>query len=95
MKNFFLEATANVLGAGGAQSIFFNLGLVQFVTRPKEFHDNLCRIFGSLARAETMEKIIVKELYKKIDVPYYEEREFMLEKHVEFVRQTTLSRIKK
>ena len=94
MKNSFLEAITNVLGTGGAQSILFNLGLAQFIAHPREFHDNLCRIFGSAVRAELMEKIIVKELYTRINVPYYEGSEFVLEKHIEFVKRMLISKLK-
>lgn len=54
-----------VLGAGGAQAIFFHLGLPNFGD-PKKFHERLTTIFG--VGTASLEHVILQHLHQAIGV---------------------------
>jgi hypothetical protein len=49
-------------------------GLFNEATAPKEFHKKLQKIFGN--GATVLEKVIVKDLFRKLNIPYNSQEQF-------------------
>lgn len=81
----------NVLGQGGMQAALYHLKLDQHGKNPKEFHENLRTIFKD--GATTLEKVIIKELYLTLGLPYREREPFDFEEHVNLALQVASSRL--
>ncbi|MCS4539436.1 MAG: hypothetical protein HYU03_01935 [Thaumarchaeota archaeon] len=79
----------NVLGQGGMQAALYHLKLDQHGKNPKEFHENLHTIFKD--GATILEKVIIKELYLRLGMPYREREPFDFEEHVNLVMQVASS----
>lgn len=77
----------NTLGESSAQAILFHLGLLQYVKKPREFHDNLCYLLKGTQPAITIERMIVKELYGKVGRPFLESGKFDFEEQIRMVKE--------
>ncbi|MBI2649570.1 MAG: hypothetical protein HYW93_07970 [Thaumarchaeota archaeon] len=83
----------NVLGQGGMQAALYHLKLDQHGKNPKEFHENLHTIFKD--GATILEKVIIKELYLRLGMPYREREPFDFEEHVNLAMQVASSRLRR
>ena len=68
-----------ILGILSGQGLFANL------TDPKEFHRKLQTVFGN--GATVIEKIIIKDLFRKLSLPYASEATFSYGDDLERARQ--------
>lgn len=57
----------DLLGEQGAQSTFTHIKLADYDKNPKEFHVRLTSIFNQ--GSVVIEKMIIKDLYKRLNVP--------------------------
>lgn len=73
------------------KAILFHLGSVK-VENSREFHVKLSSVFGE--GAEVLEKIIVKELFRRLNVSYEEGRDFDFERYVNHAREFSTIRLK-
>lgn len=72
------------LGESTSQAILFHLGKDLSAMSPEEYDSRLSLIFKE--GAETIEKMIVKELFRRLNIPY-EGESFHFEKHVDLARE--------
>ncbi|MDG6939290.1 MAG: hypothetical protein JRN39_02695 [Nitrososphaerota archaeon] len=71
------DGLKNVLGEIGMNVVLFHLKLDGLVREPKEFHERLRSVFkeGGL----TLEKVIAKDLYRRLGLSYEEGKTFDFE----------------
>lgn len=91
MRKCIEEGMRNVLGDSGMQAVLFHLQLVQYAKDPKEFHDNLYALLKD--GAITLEKIIVKELLRRVGIQYDEREAFDFERQVNLAREVLKTRL--
>jgi predicted transcriptional regulator len=93
LHDSILEGMQNVLGESCMRAALFHLQLVQYARNPREFHHSLETIFGQ--GAITIEKMIVKEMCRKLDLPYQEMEPFDFAKYCEITKYIlTTSKVK-
>jgi len=63
-----LEGLRKVIGDSGIRALFFNIELSQYLDEPGKFHRNLYAVFNE--GAIVLEKVIVKELFRRLNMPY-------------------------
>jgi|GEM_PF-3095662 len=68
-----LEGMRNLLGEECMRAALYHLRFTRY-TSPQEFHEKLVKVFKE--GAITIERIIVKEMYSRIDLPYVETAQF-------------------
>lgn len=61
------QSMKDLLGAQGAESTFIHIKLVDYDKKPNEFHLRLTSIFKQ--GSAIIEKMIIKDLYKRLNVP--------------------------
>lgn len=91
LKESILEGMRDVLGEGGMRAALFHLQLVQYASDPRTFHGNLHVVFKD--GAIILEKIIVKELYRRLGLPFRAGTDFDFEEHVNLAKNILSSRI--
>lgn len=64
----------NVVGESGMKAVLFRVESGQFIDNPEEFHRDLCLIFCE--GAVILEKVIVKELFRRLSVQHEERHDF-------------------
>jgi hypothetical protein len=69
MKQSFREGLSGVIGKSGMEAVFFNFKLDGNLMNPKAIHASLLPAFKEHG-AEILEKAVLKELYKRIDVQF-------------------------
>ena len=86
------EGLKNAIGESGMQAVFFHLGLSEHIGDPQAFHQAMYPLFrdGTIV----LEKIIVKELFRKLNVSDYFLGGFGFEKYVSFAKESFEIRIK-
>jgi len=72
LGNSIDEVFRYTLGEGGARSIKFHLNLNQYWENPKEFHESLFSLLKE--GALVLESLVVKELFRRLDMQYEEPR---------------------
>ena len=75
----------NVLGEGVLQAVRSRLQIDKCSQQPEEFHGQLSPIFGE-GGAKTLETVIVKDLFQKLNLPITERRPFTFEAYVDQAR---------
>jgi len=70
----------NVTGESGMKAILFHIELSHYIEDAGEFHKNLYEMFGD--GAIILEKMIAKELFRKLGLPYSERSDFDFKKCV-------------
>lgn len=73
------------------QAILFHLQLSQFSEKPSEFHNGLSSIFKE--GAIVLEKMIMKELFRKLNLSYYEMKEFNFQEYITFAKRIYEDRV--
>ena len=91
LRESIVDGVRLVLGEDVMKAVFLHLGPIQF-ENPSEFHNKLSCIFKQ--GAEVLEKMIVKELYQKLDVPYEDKGDFNFERYVNHARDFSIGRLK-
>jgi len=62
------------MGESGMKAIFFHVELGDYIEDAGEFHRNLYEMFGD--GAVILEKLIAKELFRRLGLPYSEKNNF-------------------
>jgi len=75
-----LEALENALGGSGLKVVLLNVDLARYTNNPAELHRNLYHLFNE--GALILEKVIVKELFRRLGLPYEEKDDFDFARHV-------------
>ena len=76
--------TTNILGRHGTEALLDTLRLADSTVNPRQFHKALSAILGD--GALVLERIIAKELFTVLDLPYVEKEDFDFEKCVNTAR---------
>lgn len=84
------EGLKNVLGESGMQATLFYLGLSEHFGNLELFHNRLHSMFKD--GAVILEKIIVKELFRRLNLSNYGIAEFNFESYVSFAKEFFESR---
>lgn len=63
-----LDGLCQVISDSGIKALFFNIESSQYLDDPETFHGNLYAVFNE--GAIVLEKVIVKELFRKLNMPY-------------------------
>ncbi|MCS4537863.1 MAG: hypothetical protein HYY67_03265 [Thaumarchaeota archaeon] len=79
------EGLKNAIGESGMQAVFFHLGLSEHIGDPEAFHHAMYPLFRD--GTTVLEKIIVKELFRKLNVSDYFLGDFGFQKYVSFARE--------
>lgn len=72
----------NVLGEPVLQAVRTRVSLDNCARKPVEFHDQLVPVFGRWG-AVILEKVIVRELFQRLNIPFAERGSFEFERYVE------------
>lgn len=80
LHDCIIDGMSNLLGENGMKAALFHLQLVQFARNPDEFDKNLRVVFKD--GAVVIEKMILKELCKRLNVPYEEKGVFDFERYI-------------
>ena len=67
------------------KAILFHIELGHYVDDPIEFHRNLYALLGN--GANVLEKIIAKELFRRLDIPYEKKGNFDFARYVNEARE--------
>lgn len=78
------DALANALGRYVLDILASN-GLLDDSDNPKEFDRGLQSLFGN--GASVLERIVVKDLYRKLSIPYNSDARFDYEKSLETAKE--------
>ena len=71
LQESILEGLESAIGESGTKAVLSNIELVQCTENPEEFHKALFEIFD--AGAPIIERVIVKGLFRKLQVPFDDE----------------------
>jgi hypothetical protein len=86
-----LDGLKNALGESGTNAVLFNIESRRCVEDARILHKNLHAIFGD--GVFIIEKVIVKELYRRLNVPYEEPEEFDFARSVNRARELFKTRL--
>jgi hypothetical protein len=80
LHDCILDVLENVQSESCVKIIIFYVESGQYVDDPSEFHINLHVLLGS--GANVLEKMIVKELFRRLNIPYEERGDFDFARYV-------------
>ncbi len=80
-----LEVLENALSKSCMKIIMFHMDFGDYVDDPSELHRNLYTLLGD--GANVLEKMIVKELFRRLDIPYEERGDFDFVRYVNEARE--------
>jgi hypothetical protein len=83
-----INGLKDFLGETGMKAVLFNIELGQYIDDPREFHANLYAIFNQ--GAFSLEKAIVKELFRRLNLTYVENRTFDFARQVSQARELSM-----
>jgi len=63
-----LDGLRQVISDSGIKALFLNIESSQYLDDPETFHGNLYAVFNE--GAIVLEKVIVKELFRRLNMPY-------------------------
>ena len=86
------DVLGNVLGESGTRVIAFHIELGHYIDDPSELHRNLYALLGN--GAIVLEKIIVKKLFRRLDIPYEKRGNFDFARYANEARELFLKRQK-
>lgn len=81
-----------VVGERGMKALLFRIESGQFIDNPEEFHRDLCLIFGETA--VILEKVVVKELFRRLDIEYGERGDFDFSVYVKHAKELFMAKSK-
>jgi hypothetical protein len=87
-----VDILEDILGERGMKAVLFRIELGDYLEDPARLHRDLCTIFG--IGAEHLEKLIVKELFRRLNLPFEEGKSFDFGKSVEQARELFMVRMK-
>jgi hypothetical protein len=87
-----VDVLENILGERGMKSVLFRIDLGDYLEDPTRLHRDLCIIFGM--GAEHLEKLIVKELFCRLNLPFEEGESFDFGKCVEQAKELFMMKMK-
>jgi hypothetical protein len=87
-----VDGLENVLGESCTRAIVFHIELGDYIDDPSEFHRNLYALLG--LGALVLEKVIVEELFRRLDIPYEQRGNFDFSEYVNEARELFLKRQK-
>lgn len=87
-----LKGLKNALGETSAKVVLLNMKSTRYVDSPEEFHRDLYAIFNE--GALSLEKVIVKELFCRLSVPFEEKGDFGFAASVKCVKDLLVTRQK-
>lgn len=74
------DGLENALGESGMKVVLLNTELTRYADHPEELHRNLYDVFKE--GAFVLEKVIARELFQRLGVPYKDESDFDFARHV-------------
>jgi len=74
-----LEGLRQIIGDRGIRALLFNIELSQCLDDPEIFYRNLYAVFNE--GAIVLEKVIAKELFRRINMPYMLRGDFDFERY--------------
>ncbi len=82
----------NTLGEGVMETLLSHLKspLQSYAVKPREFHNDLYSMFGNAA-AVTLERMIVKDLFRKLNVLFPRGDDLDFETYVGLAKQATMA----
>lgn len=80
-----LDGLRDFVGESGTRAVLFNIELSRYIDDPREFHADLYTIFKE--GALSIEKVIVKELFRRLNLSYQEKSSFDFARHVSQARE--------
>ncbi|MBI2183610.1 MAG: hypothetical protein HYU39_01475 [Thaumarchaeota archaeon] len=86
-----IEGLRNTLGESCMQAVLHRLNLAKHADKPSDFHASLYSIFNQ--GAIVLEKMIVKELYRRLNMVYEERDDFNLEESVNVAKRIVMMKI--
>lgn len=78
------------MGESGMKAILFHIELGHYIEDAGEFHRNLYEMFGD--GAITLERLIAKELFRRLGLPYSERSDFDFKRCVNEGRELFIAR---
>ncbi|MDW8023184.1 MAG: hypothetical protein RMJ15_05565 [Nitrososphaerota archaeon] len=72
--------------------VLFHIQLGNYLDCPERLHRDLLTIFGT--GAKSIEKLIVKELFWRLNLPFEEKESFDFVEYVEHARELYMARMK-
>jgi len=81
----------DLIGEQGAQSSFVHVGLADYEKATKEYHVRLFAIFQK--GSETIERLIIKDLYETLNIPLQDSAVFDYKKSVKHALKVAHERI--
>lgn len=90
LNGSILDGLESALGESGMKAVLSNVELAFCMDNPGELHRNLHGIFKE--GAFVLEKVIVKELFQRLNVPYEETGNLDFEGYVRHARKLFVSR---
>jgi hypothetical protein len=85
LHDCILDVLENVLSEISVKIIIFYIESSQYIDDPNEFHINLHVLLGS--SANVLEKMIVKELFRRLNIPYEEKGDFDFARYINEARE--------
>jgi len=79
-----------VVGERGMKALLFRIECGQFIDNPEEFHRDLCLIFGDAA--VILEKVIINELFRRLDIECGERGDFDFAKYVSHAKERFIAK---
>jgi hypothetical protein len=87
-----VDVLENIMGERGLKAILFHIDLGNYLEDPSRLHRDLCTIFG--VGAEHLEKLMVKELFRRLNLRFEENGNFDFGKCVEQARELFMMKMK-
>ena len=84
LTDSIIEAVANALGRY-VLDVLVSKGLLDNSDNPREFDRRLESLFGN--GSSVIERIVIKDLYRKLSIPYNSEARFDYEKSLETAKE--------
>jgi hypothetical protein len=91
VKESIDQSMRDLLGGTGAEATLFHVGLSHYESETREFHVRLYSIFR--AGSATVERMIVRDLYKRLNLPFDDWLDFDYEKSVAYALKVAHERV--
>jgi hypothetical protein len=85
-----LDELESVLGEKGAKNFLFHVESDRYIEDPQKLHQDLYTMFEN--GAVLLERIIIEELFRRLNLPYREEGDFRFETYASQARKLFVER---